>query len=265
MKLIDKTTESGKVVKLNDYKKRVRRNRLKRKILLFIFILIILFTILLYAPFMKIKTINCTGNEKISAEEIISSSNICFGNNIFRINKGKAEDNIENISYIKNVSIDRRLPNSININVEECQVRAYIINNKDYIYIDETGKILEIANTPPKNQAAIVEGIKLKNIKINEICEFKNKLQLGCLTSILSTTVNSRFNGLITNIDLTDLKKIKFVVNGNLDIIIGETDNLDYKINFMASGAYDSLGANRGGILDVSYGSSAVFKEKNDF
>ena len=265
MKLVDKTTESGKIVKLNDYKKRARRNRIKRKMLLFFLIFVVLLTILLYAPFMKIKTINCIGNEKISAEEIIASSNICKGNNIFRINKNKAQKNIKNISYIKSVSIDRKLLNSININVEECVTRAYILNGKEYVYIDETGKILEISTTPPETPASIVNGVKLNNKNLNEICEFKNKKQLECLTELLSMISNSRFNGLTTSIDVTDVNHIKFVVNDNLDIIIGNTDNLDYKINFMASGAYDNLGANRGGILDVSYGSSAIFKEKNDF
>jgi len=265
MKLVDKTTVSGKVIKLKDYKKRVRRNRFKRKMMLLLLIIGVIIIVLLYAPFMKIKTIKCIGNEKVTVDEIISSSNICIGNNIFRINKNKAIDNIENISYIKNVTIDRKFPNSININVEECKVCAYIMYNKEYVYIDENAKILEVSKTPPETQAAVINGVKPKHKNVNEICEFKNSEQLECLKSLLNMLVNSRFSGLITSIDITDIKKAKFVVNGKLEIIIGDTENLDYKINFMASGAYDSLGSNRKGTLDVSYGSSAVFKEKNDF
>lgn len=264
MKYVDKTTEGGKVVKLKNYKKRAKRNKIRRKILLFFLILIILIIILLYAPFMKVKNINCIGNETITDEEIISLSKICIGNNIFRINKSKAIDCIDNISYIKNVTIDRKLPSTVNINVEECRVRAYILNNKEYVYIDESAKILEISPTPPETQVSVITGVKLVNPTVNKVAEFKNNNQLECLTAILSATVNSKFNGIITNIDITDVTNTKITLNDKLKIIIGDTDNLDYKINFMASGAYDSLGDTRAGTLDVSYGSSAVFKEKND-
>lgn len=264
MKYVDKTTEGGKIVKLKNYKKRAKRNRIKRKILLVFLILITIIIILLYAPFMKVKKINCIGNEKISTEEIISTSKICIGNNIFRINKSKAIDCIDDISYIKNVIIDRKLPSTVNINIEECIVRAYIINNKEYVFIDENAKILEISATPPETQASVIKGTKLINPSVNEIAQFKNTNQYESLTAILSTTVNSKFNGIVTAIDITDVKNAKITINNKLDIILGDTDNMDYKINFMASGAYDSLGNARSGTLDVSYGSSAIFKEKNN-
>ncbi len=264
MKYVDKTTEGGKIVKLKNYKKRAKRNRIKRKILLVFLILIILIFILLYAPFMKVKTINCIGNEKISAEEIVSASKICIGNNIFRINKIKAINSIEDIPYIKDITIDRKLPSTININVEECIVRAYIPYNKEYIFIDEDAKILEISTTPPETQASVITGVKMINPTVNEIAEFKNTKHIECLTDILSTTAKSRFNGIVTNIDITDVKNTKITINDKLVIIVGDTDNMDYKINFMASGAYDSLGNNRSGTLDVSYGSRAIFKEENN-
>ena len=262
MKLVNKTTEGGKVVKLKDYKKRVRRNRLKRKLLLVLLILLVIALILLYAPFMKIKNINSVGNEKVPCEEIIASSQIYKGNNIFRINKSKATKNIEDIPYIKSVSIDRILPSTISIIVEECQVCGYILDNKKIVYIDEGGKVLEVSDTIPEKTAAIINGVKLTKSNVNEVCEFKNKQKLQALTSIMSAIVNSRFNGLVTAIEISDVKKIVITVNDKLDIIIGDVENLDYKVNFMASGAYDSLGSNRSGILDVSYGSSAVYKEK---
>ena len=35
----------------------------------------------------------------------------------------------------------------------------------------------------------------------------------------------------------------------------------DYNVNFLASGAYDRIGDNRNGTLDVSHGNNAVYKE----
>ena len=94
MKYVDKTTTGGKVVKLKDYKKRARRNKIRRKLLLICLIIVVIVLILTHAPFMKISKINCFGNEKISSEDIISTSKICKGNNIFRVNKNKAIENL---------------------------------------------------------------------------------------------------------------------------------------------------------------------------
>lgn len=262
MGYVEKTTKDGKVVKLKDYKKRVRRNKFKRKLLLLCFIVFIVIMILLYAPFMKVKTISCTGNTSISAEEIISASKICKGNNIFRINKSKAIDYIENFSYIKSVKIDRKLPSTVNIIVEECKLSAYVLNKKEYIYLDETGKVLQTSDTPPTANVPVVVGAKIVNSDVNKTIEFKDDKQLNALMDILECIEGSRFNGLVTIVDITKTDNTKFTLNNILDIILGDTENLDYKINFMASGAYDNLGGTRGGTLDVSYGSTAVFKEK---
>lgn len=262
MGYIDKTTMDGKVVKLKDYKKRVRRNKMKRKFLLVCFLLFIVIMILLYAPFMQVKMINCTGNIYVSTEEILAASKICKGNNIFRINKNKAIDLIEDISYIKSVKIDKRLPSTINIIVEECKLSAYILSNKEYIYLDETGKVLQISDAPPTGSVPVVTGVKVTKSEVNEIIGLKNENQLEALKNILLSISESKFNGLITLIDVTKPDNTKFILNNTLEIILGNTDNLDYKINFMAAGAYDSLGSTRAGTLDVSYGSSAVFKEK---
>ena len=126
MEFVNKKTKDGKIVKLKNYKRRAMINKIKRRILLILLVLIVLIFILLYAPFMKIKKINCYGNKQVMAEDIISTSNICIGNNIFRINKNKATESIVNNPYINKVTITRKLPSTININVEECQVYAYV-------------------------------------------------------------------------------------------------------------------------------------------
>lgn len=262
MGYIEKTTKDGKVVKLKDYKKRVRRNKFKRKLLLFCLLMFVLIMILLYAPFMKVKKISCTGNNLVSAEEIIGASKICKGNNIFRINKGKAIDNIDDFPYIKSVKVDRKLPSTVNIIVEECKLSAYVLDKKEYIYLDETGKVLQTSDVPPAVNVPVVVGAKILKSNVNETIVFKNEKQLNVLKDVLVCISGSRFNGLVTIIDITKPDNAKFTLNNILDVILGNTENLDYKVNFMASGAYDSLGSTRGGILDVSYGSSAVFKEK---
>lgn len=263
MEYINKKTKDGKVVKLKNYKRRALINRIKRRLFLFLFVLIILIFILLYAPFMQVKSINCYGNNLIKTEDIISSSQICKGNNIFRINKSKAISLIKENPYIKDVKISRKLPSTININIEECRVSAYIKNGNKYIYLNDECKILEVSDNKPKDMVPLVTGVNVVKCDVNELVEFKNQGQLICINEILAVVKESKFNGMVTLIDVKDTEKSKICVNDILDIVIGKCENLEYKINFMAVGAYDSLGENQSGILDVSNGSKAIFREKS--
>lgn len=261
MKYINKTTENGKVVKIKNYKKRAKINKIKRKMLLFFLLVLTVTIVLTYAPFMKITKINCAGNEKLTSEDIISASKICIGNNIFRVNKNKAINNIKTIPYIKEVSIKRRLPSTMNITVTENRVYSYINLDNMYIYIDDTGKILEESEIPPETSCPILSGVKVKTHKVNKVIELKNSNQVKSYADLMKVFGNSNFSDKITLINIENLNDIRVTINNSLEIIIGNTDNLDYKINFLASGAYVNIGDNRSGTLDVSYGSNAVYKE----
>lgn len=261
MEYIDKTTNDGKIVKLKNYKRRAKINRIKRKLLLLLLLLIILVIILLFAPFMQIKTIKCIGNNQISPEEIIASSNISVGDNIIRISKKKAVKSINNISYIKSVEIDRDFPSTVNIKITECQIHAYVEYNKKYIYLDEAGKILEISNKLPEGKVPVITGIKIKNPIENEIIDFGNQTKLDSYKSVVTTLVSSRFKGMVTSIDIADTNKIMFKINDTINVILGDTKDIDYKINHKAAETYNSTEVTMTE-MDLRYEDQVVIKSE---
>lgn len=262
MKYVDKTSKDGKVVKLKNYKRRARINRIKRKLLLLLLLLIILAIILLFAPFMQIRKITCKGNTQISYEEIVKLSKINIGDNIIRINKNKAIDAIiNNIPYIKSVEIDRKFPSTLNIKIVECQIHAYIEQDSKYFYMDEDGKILEITDKLPENKVPSLTGVGIKNAIVNETADLKNPEQLECYKLIVNTLENSRFRAMVTDIDVTDTNKTSFTVNKTLKIILGDTQDLDYKINHKAAEAYNSTELTMTE-MDLRFKDQAVIKSK---
>ncbi len=261
MNYIDKTTNNGKVVKLKNYKRRAKINRIKRKILLILLLLIILFAILLFAPFMQIKTIKCTGNSRVLTEDIIKSSAINVGDNIIRISKRKIINSIKNASYIKNVVIDRNLPSTVTIKVEECEVYGYVTADKKLIYLDENGKILEIAANKPENNAPELKGVKFHKTEVNKIADFVEKKQLESYKELVKAINSSVFKNLVTAIDLTDTKTVSFTVNNTMKVIVGDMDNLDYKINHLAAETYKSSEVTIA-VMDLRYGNTAIIKSK---
>lgn len=261
MKYIDKTTKSGKVVKLKNYKKRARRNRIKRRLALFLLIFIAFAVFFTNVPFMRVKNIYCYGNSKVTSDELVSASGFCIGNNIIRVNKAKALDEIAKLPYVKTVKIRRKLPSRINIAITECDVAAYAKLGDTYIYIDEDGKVLQESDVPPETASCVLSGVNVTKHVPGQIISFKNEKQIAAYSTLVKALNKSGFNGIVTIIDLTDTQNLKFSVNNSLEVIVGTTEDLDYKIDFLAFGAYSNIGPNRTGTVDVSYGSSAVFKE----
>lgn len=261
MKYIDKTTKNGKVVKLKNYKKRVRRNKYRRRAILFLLIFGILAAFFMHVPFMRVKKINCYGNVTISDEQLIKTSGFCIGNNIIRVNKPKALREISDLPYVKTVKIRRKFPSQINIAVTECTVAAYTKFKDLYVYIDENGKVLEQSDVPPETTGCVLSGVTVKECNVGEIISFKKSGQLEVYQKVMTEIFKSQFFGKVTIIDVTDTENVKFTVNNSLEIILGNTEDLEYKIGFLASGAYENIGDGRTGTVDVRYGTSAIFKE----
>jgi len=85
------------------------------------------------------------GNEYISEEQIISIANIGIGENIFKVDLNTAKANLELISMIKEVQVDRSLPSSVVINVLERKPFALLPAREGFIKVDEEGIYLQEA------------------------------------------------------------------------------------------------------------------------
>lgn len=250
MKYITKENKDGKVVKLKNYKRRAKINKLKRKLLLITFLLIILSIILCFTPILQIRKINCTGNNLISTEDIVAASKIKLGDNMIRTSKSDAIDNINNIAYIKSVSITKKFPSTIEIQVVECKVNSYIETNKKYIYLDDEGKVLEISSNKPEGVPLLKTG-KIKSHNVNEVIEFENQNQISVYKTLISYLKNSMFANTLTNINISSISKCSFTINDQFTVELGDTNNLDYKIN-LATEVYNSPETINKGTIDVS-------------
>ena len=252
MKYVTKENREGKVVKLKDYKKRAKINKLKRKLLLITFLLIVLSLILCFTPILQVRKITCTGNNMIPADEIITASKIEVGNNMIRTSKKKAIDNIDNLSYIKSVEIIKSFPSTIKIKVVECTVHSYTFVDKKYLYLDEDGKVLEISDKQPEISAPLLKTSKIKSYKVNEVLGFADSKQAEIYKTLITTLKGSVFADILTNIDISDANNISFTVNNQFTVKLGDISELDYKVNNMATEGYNSPESSKKGTFDVS-------------
>ena len=73
--------------------------------------------------FFKVDTIHVEGNERYTADQIVEAAGVRRGDNMYLLNKFKMIDQIkEKLTYVDDVTIRRKLPNTLNITVDEYTV-----------------------------------------------------------------------------------------------------------------------------------------------
>lgn len=192
-------------------------------------IAIILFT--LFSPLFNIKRIKVEGNKKISEDEIISLSQIKIDENMFKLSTGKIRKEIKSNTYIKQINIERNLPDEICIKVEERDVDYLLEYVESYLYIDKQGYILEISQE--KKEVPILQGtstIETEFKQGNRLCK-EDLEKLLILDKVMEAAKVNEIAGLITRIDIDNIDNIKLIFETEDKVAyIGDINNLVTKI-----------------------------------
>lgn len=104
------------------------------------------------SPLSKIGTITVKGNQSLSPDFLVELSDLKIGTSFWKVNQNNVTERIKKHSEIKNVNIEKKLPNTIVINITEYKRVGYINRNNQFLPIIENGDII----TPNKNDENIL-------------------------------------------------------------------------------------------------------------
>lgn len=214
-----------------------RKKKNKKKIFITILLLLVVVGVTLFTPIFNIKAINVVGNAKIKQEDIVTTSGITTGQNIFRFNYFKAKNNILEQPYIESVKISRDFPSTIVITVNERKPAAFFEYMGSYLIIDGKGIVLELVDALNDLKIPSVLGIKFKDYKcgkkisVNKEDQEKFDTVLICLNEI---AVN-KLEQIINKIDITDINKIvAWAYNDKFQVNLIDNKEMPYKFKFLA-------------------------------
>ena len=84
--------------------------------------------------FFQVEQIEVSGNQRYSQEEIIAATGIVAGDNLFRMNKFAIQDHVkEEMPYIEDILIRRKLPSTITVAVTEWDAVAQVLPNPGWV------------------------------------------------------------------------------------------------------------------------------------
>ncbi|MFR5682662.1 MAG: cell division protein FtsQ/DivIB [Clostridia bacterium] len=218
-----------------------KKKILRRKIFLFILKWTVLIALLIgsiifvmLTPAFNVLTINVSGNEKITTEEIISLSGLKLNENTYKMSVNRAKDAIKENPYIAKVEVKRRLPSTINIEVVERKENFMLEFVNSYVYINNQGYILKIANE--KIDKPIIKGYTTPAEDIKEGNRLNNE-DLARLEKVLMIVETANSNGigeLLTKIDISNKEDYLMIFDEKQKIAhIGDCSNLSTRMLYV--------------------------------
>ena len=248
--------QSYNFVNVSDEKEEIPEKNIKgegKNSFVLLCLLFAVLTSLLFTPAFNIKTVAVTGNNALTAQQIVKNSGIVTGRNILRTNTRSAVKNLKKIPLINDVHVKLKFPATVEIAVEECVKTAYVKHLDKYICIDKNGKILEILNGEENENLIVVTGVVPTKIEVGAKITLKDGEKFDILTSLLSEiSVATDLPNAVKSIDLSDKNKIMMTMDNEIVVNMGKNDALQYKMAYLTKTLETQLKTYRGGTLDLS-------------
>ena len=212
-------------------KQSIKRKKLKR--LLFIpiaLVLALIFFIICFVFFFKVKTVSVEGTQKYSPDLLIIKSGIIAGENLYAFSEDKVEETLMlNYPYISNVELKRRWPDKIILEITE-DVAAYTCEVYGETLI--LSKDLRILENPEVN----IKSIELCNLILPDI----DRALVGSfpvfsqnadyINKALKSINSSKLRPNITSIDFRNKYGVSFLMGNTYKVKCGSSDELDIKL-----------------------------------
>ena len=182
--------------------------------------------------FVRILEIEISGVVVYTEQEVLEASRVSFGDNLMRLNIQTASQNIRsNLPFVRDVNIERRLPDTLIINIVESVPIAYVFFEEDVLILDSSGRILQSGDYDTENL------IEIRGLLVREASQGQQLIpELGAETRFLDLqeilTALER-EDLIEHVSYVDVSNIQNIHFGFLDIyrvILGNAGELRQKI-----------------------------------
>lgn len=167
---------------------RQRKKRRRKNILVFLVVLLLMAAggfLFLKSSYFNIKEIKASGMKYYSELEVISISGAQTGRNIiFDSGIEEVEENLKKNPYFKSIKVKRKLPSTIDIEVEERTQLAAAVMGDSFIVIDEEGFVLRKSEIDPK--LTLITGLTLSKINLGEPIDAEESENLNTTLKMLN-------------------------------------------------------------------------------
>ena len=233
--------------------------------------------------FFRVEKVVVSGAEKYSAYSVMEASGISEGDSLLSIRDASISGRIISaLPYVKEVRVGIKLPGTVNIQIEELDMTYAIqANDSSWWLIAADGRVIEQIETSAASGYTQILGLQVDGPRADQkvqaaedrkesneetqnttadqsgmtlptVDQITGAEKLDVVLTILAELENNGVIGRIVYLDVSNLNNITMEYGQRFDIVLGTSENLSYKIAYMAQ-AIAQLPEYETGELDVSF------------
>ncbi|MCP3026206.1 cell division protein FtsQ/DivIB [Halobacillus sp. A5] len=140
--------------------KQVRKKKANRRLIQYLSVLFLLISIVVYlqSPLSHVSKVEIEGDRFINEEEIRELSGVTSTANIWQVDPAEVEEKVSQHSQVMDVKVNRDLPSTIVVEVEEAERIGYIQSDGQFQPILENGEKIDSSEQLPGGDAPILKG-----------------------------------------------------------------------------------------------------------
>lgn len=207
-------------------------------------------------------------------DEIIAALGIEQGTNLFGFSATEKTLQLQSqFPYLDNVQVDVQLPGTVVIKVQPATEHFTCMYSGGWVVLSDSLKILRSDVSQPEGLTVLsctlpadftpTPGQFVVPVSYNSLLEGEEATAEAAqatatqvLMQILDELGTEGMVDGVTAIDITDLSNLRFTYQGRIEVLLGNSNRLDYKIRLASVAILDpdkGLSASDKGTLDVSY------------
>ncbi|MFZ5944144.1 MAG: cell division protein FtsQ/DivIB [Bacillota bacterium] len=252
---------------LDDYQRRRKKNNKKNvKIptpVIYLLLLAVGLYFFIHSPFFALKKITVVGNSSLETEKILTLSQLKPGQNLMKINGDAVVERVSVHPLIKEVNIKRKLPNTLEIIIEERKPVCLLVSPDGFIQVSAEGHFLTLVNDIGEYSLPVISGIGLEQIP-GPGQLIKNQA-LTMALSIIDESEPELLHNLV-EINIANEKHILAYTETGVEIRIGSFENIKEKMTNLREilGDFQKRGVDSESIeyIDLRFNGPPVIKSK---
>ncbi|MDR5586692.1 MULTISPECIES: FtsQ-type POTRA domain-containing protein [Clostridium] len=204
-----------------------------------------------------VKKVAVTNNPIITGEDVKERCEKVLGENIFFVSKSDLTNEAKKNPYVESVTVTKKFPKQININIVEKEGIYYIDEGKNKLILSNRLVLLERTDDLKGRNLVEIKGIEYKEGEVGEKVLDDDRIS-EILTTFYDIVRNNPTEYNIKSIDLQDLTNIKVYI-GEVEGRLGNDENLLDKMNKVIHIVSSPEVSMTKGYIDVSFEGAPVY------
>lgn len=235
---------------------RKRRNQMLFKVICGIMICVVI----VFAPtvFFRVSTIEITGDTRYTQDELVAASGVQQGDNMFFLDTGRiAQKLYEEYPYLETVTLRRRLPSTLQIEVSDRTPVLSVESGDTYLLMDMSGKIVDETSSEATDMVAVT-GADAGDLSVGDTVGEEQEKLLTVL-NLMELMTQYELNTEIKSIDIEKAYDVRVQYADQYTILFGNLSELEHKIQFLQAILRESS-LPESGVIDLTDDKEARYR-----